>query len=99
MRSSKKKAVVGVSGGPDSVYLLMEMKSRGVDIVASHWNHSLRGRESDADQRFVEQLGPGCRVFSLEGGGGRGSAAKRVRVAGGSWAAEGRPTAGRERRA
>lgn len=78
-----------MSGGPDSVYLLMEMKSRGVDVVAAHWNHSLRGRDSDADQRFVEDLGKtlGIQVVSGKISGGR---ARRHRTEGGAAATEAR---------
>lgn len=56
--------VVGCSGGADSVCLLRALAScrdqggppaRGF-LVAAHFNHRLRGDESDADQRFVQQL-------------------------------------------
>lgn len=57
MKTPKRKVVVGLSGGPDSVFLLMKMHSGGADVVAAHLNHSTRGRESEADQRFVERLG------------------------------------------
>ena len=54
--------VVGVSGGADSVSLLLtlhELASLGkldLRIVAAHFNHDLRGDESDADEAFVREL-------------------------------------------
>lgn len=54
--------VVAVSGGADSVSLLLglhDLKMRGkldLRIVAAHFNHRLRGDESDADEDFVRGL-------------------------------------------
>ena len=52
--------VVGVSGGPDSVCLLHALCSLSeqlnIRIYAVHINHMLRGEESIADQRYVEDL-------------------------------------------
>src|SRR6476469_9960231 len=54
--------VIAVSGGADSVSLLLglhDLKQRGkVDLrlVAAHFNHRLRGAESDADEEFVRGL-------------------------------------------
>jgi tRNA(Ile)-lysidine synthase len=53
-----------VSGGADSVALLLTLHtansaqrdSLGVGLSAVHINHGLRGEESDADQRFVEEI-------------------------------------------
>ena len=51
---------VAVSGGADSVALLRllhEMHgSLGVTLYVAHFNHQLRGQESDADQSFVASL-------------------------------------------
>ena len=48
---------VGVSGGADSVALLLlldELKSElGIRLLVLHFNHQLRGPEADADQQFV----------------------------------------------
>src|SRR5713101_5198574 len=49
--------LIGVSGGRDSVALLHWLKERGYKkLIVCHLNHQLRGRSSDADARFVEQL-------------------------------------------
>jgi tRNA(Ile)-lysidine synthase len=51
---------VAVSGGADSVallLLLLEIREKlGIVISVVHFNHKLRGRASDADERFVEKL-------------------------------------------
>jgi tRNA(Ile)-lysidine synthase len=51
---------VAVSGGADSVALLrllLELRDElGVVLSVVHFNHQLRGAESDADQTFVEEL-------------------------------------------
>lgn len=60
--------VIAVSGGPDSVALLRALhflKSQAAGqgrLVAAHFNHGLRGAESDADQAFVAEL---CRDLHL----------------------------------
>ncbi len=50
---------IAVSGGADSVALLrllLELRDQlGVVLSVVHFNHNLRGMESDADERFVAQ--------------------------------------------
>jgi tRNA(Ile)-lysidine synthase len=52
--------LVAVSGGPDSVALVRSLAAlapRGAGrLVIAHFNHALRGPESDADERFVAEL-------------------------------------------
>ena len=54
--------VVAVSGGADSVSLLLAMadlvkrKKIGHGIIAAHFDHGLRGSDSDADEAFVREL-------------------------------------------
>ena len=54
--------VVAVSGGADSISLLVaadELRNAekfDLRIVAAHFNHRLRGEESDADEAFVREL-------------------------------------------
>ncbi len=53
--------LIAVSGGRDSVALLHWLHQRRYrKLVVCHLNHQLRGRSSDADARFVEQLAAQC---------------------------------------
>jgi tRNA(Ile)-lysidine synthase len=52
-----RKLILGVSGGPDSVYLANELRKKGVSLVFAHVNHGARGEDSEKDQEFVELLG------------------------------------------
>jgi tRNA(Ile)-lysidine synthase len=65
---------VGVSGGADSVALLrvlQDLQPRlGIGLVVLHFNHELRGPESDADERFVDEL---ARKRGLQFVSGRGN--------------------------
>ncbi len=45
--------LLALSGGMDSMCLLDYLLSRGVPLAAAHFNHRLRGAESDEDERFV----------------------------------------------
>jgi tRNA(Ile)-lysidine synthase len=51
---------VAVSGGADSVALLrvlLELREQlGIVLFVAHFNHHLRGEESDADEQFVAEL-------------------------------------------
>ncbi len=61
--------LVAVSGGADSVALargLNQLRVTGEGrLVLAHYNHRLRGAESDGDQRFVEDLSQelGCEIL------------------------------------
>ena len=50
------KYLVALSGGADSVSLLLILKSLGYQIEAVHCNFHLRGEESDRDERFCIDL-------------------------------------------
>ncbi len=51
-----ERLLVGLSGGADSVALLLCLNKLGFGVSALHVNHCLRGEESDGDQRFCEEL-------------------------------------------
>lgn len=50
------KVIVGLSGGADSVALLLVLRELGADCVAAHCNFHLRGDESNRDEIFCHQL-------------------------------------------
>lgn len=53
---NSKLYLVALSGGADSVALLLLLKDAGYQIHAAHCNFHLRGAESDRDETFCEQL-------------------------------------------
>jgi tRNA(Ile)-lysidine synthase len=54
--------VAAISGGADSVSLLLalhelkKLEKLNLRFVVAHFNHNLRGDESDADERFVVKI-------------------------------------------
>ena len=56
LAKSGDRILVGVSGGADSVALLLVLHQLGLTVGAAHLNHGLRGVESDGDEIFVETL-------------------------------------------
>lgn len=54
--NKEKLYVVAVSGGADSVALLLMMHDEGYRVEAAHCNFHLRGGESDRDEQFVVDL-------------------------------------------
>ncbi len=51
-----KVALVGISGGADSVCLFYVLSALGYKVELAHVNFGLRGEESDADEAFVRHL-------------------------------------------
>src|SRR5262249_49805917 len=79
-----------ISGGPDSMALLHALLAlrQGTDLlILAHLNHQLRGAESDADERFVQEC---CANLTARGTQGlelrcaRLDVAARVRREGGN---------------
>jgi tRNA(Ile)-lysidine synthase len=52
----ERKQLVAVSGGADSVALLLILKRLGYNLDAVHCNFHLRGEESNRDETFVKEL-------------------------------------------
>src|SRR5690606_40887652 len=67
--------VVAVSGGADSVSLLLglaelaERKKITNELIAAHFDHGLRGEASEADAEFVNKLGREFRLKVIVGKG------------------------------
>ena len=55
--------IVALSGGADSVALLLLLHEAGYKVHAAHCNFHLRGAESDRDERFCEEL---CNRLGVE---------------------------------
>ncbi|MFC1810208.1 tRNA lysidine(34) synthetase TilS [Patescibacteria group bacterium] len=50
------KVVLAFSSGPDSVYLLHKLlEIKGIEIILAHFNHQLRGKDSDLDEKFAQK--------------------------------------------
>ena len=47
---------IALSGGADSVFLLLKLLKEGHEVTALHCNFHLRGEESDRDETFCRQL-------------------------------------------
>ncbi len=55
-----ERILVAISGGADSMVLLAVLQqlagAHGWKLFVAHFNHQLRGRASDGDERFVKQV-------------------------------------------
>lgn len=64
--AAKGPWALGLSGGADSVFLLLLLAVRsreeGRTLIALHFDHGLRGRESDQDRTFCVKL---CRSLGI----------------------------------
>ena len=61
---NEEKIIIGVSGGADSVCLLLVLKDilNPENIVAVHINHGIRGEEAARDEAFVKKL---CEKYNI----------------------------------
>lgn len=57
-----QKILVALSGGADSVSLLLSLRAEKTPVIAAHCNFHLRGAESDRDERFVTEL---CQKYGI----------------------------------
>lgn len=65
MFSPRDKVVVALSGGSDSVgllHLLLELKELDLRITAAHYNHKMRGKESERDAAFCRQISKSLKI-------------------------------------
>ena len=60
--SSKKKVLLAVSGGVDSMVLWQLFEEAKLNYEVAHVNFSLRGKESDADQALVASMAKQLKV-------------------------------------
>ncbi len=90
--SDGEPVICAVSGGADSMALLWAMyllrEEKGLSLSAAHFNHGLRGAESDGDEDFVREFCEQYHIALLVGNGqvrpcGRGleDAARQARYA------------------
>lgn len=56
MLETGENVLVALSGGADSVALLLSLRELGYPVRAFHLNHCLRGAESDRDEAFCRRL-------------------------------------------
>ena len=56
MIPSGTRVLCGLSGGADSVSLLLCLHELGYDVCACHLHHGLRGAQADADEAFCRAL-------------------------------------------
>jgi tRNA(Ile)-lysidine synthase len=75
------RVAVAVSGGADSVALLLSLlevrQKLGITLNVAHFNHQLRGRASDADEKFVAALAGNLDLPFLSGCGDIAANARR----------------------
>jgi tRNA(Ile)-lysidine synthase len=78
------RVAVAVSGGADSVallHLLLELRAKlGLIISVAHFNHQLRGRDSDADEKFVTALAAKHRLLFHTGRADVAACSKREKT-------------------
>ena len=64
--SAGDRILVAFSGGPDSVFALSFLNAfrlkYKITLTAVHFNHGLRGKESDEDERFAKEF---CRQLNI----------------------------------
>lgn len=83
MLRPEDRVLCAVSGGADSMCLLSWLhdnaQTLGITVAAAHFNHCLRGEESDRDEEFVKDF---CRREGISFACGRGDVAALARDSG-----------------
>jgi tRNA(Ile)-lysidine synthase len=66
-----ERVVVALSGGPDSTALLTALdvlaKELDLSLIVAHYNHGLRGAESDEDEQFSRDLAQDMGLIFVSG--------------------------------
>src|SRR5919109_5580470 len=62
--SRDRPILAGVSGGPDSLCLMIVLRKAGYHVIVAHFNHKLRP-DSDADANIVEQTAARLNLASV----------------------------------
>jgi tRNA(Ile)-lysidine synthase len=79
-----QKVLVAVSGGVDSMVLLHTLhllaKKNDWEISVAHYNHRLRGRASEADEKLVEQAAAELGLRFFGGGSDVKKTAARLKI-------------------
>jgi len=79
------RIICAVSGGADSIALLWAMyllkDKLGITLEAAHFNHGLRGLESDRDENFVREFCQGYKIVCHVGRGAVVSGKKGLEAA------------------
>lgn len=57
------RIIVGLSGGADSMALLLSLRHADCELIAAHCNFHLRGEESERDRRHCEEI---CSKLGIE---------------------------------
>lgn len=69
MLKKGSRLLLCVSGGPDSVAMLLAfsglLKHTGLSLSVAHLNHRLRGEDSDRDEEYVKQLARRLRLRAV----------------------------------
>jgi tRNA(Ile)-lysidine synthase len=78
------RVAIAVSGGADSVCLLHVLRETGANVAGvAHFNHKLRGGESEQDERFVAAMAArlGLPFYGAEAGAFEGNLEQEARRA------------------